>query len=94
MHAVKQRTACCEAELTCKCLPGVAGALADQLQVIINELADKHNTPRFVPHVTVAGPIEDKSAEEVLQTFQEVGAALPVRSGGVCQRALLAPSQT
>jgi len=35
--------------------------------VIINELADKHNTPRFVPHVTVAGPIEDKTAEEVLK---------------------------
>jgi len=60
-------------------LSGDAGALADQLQVIINELADKHNTPRFVPHVTVAGPIEDKTAEEVLKTFQELGSALPVR---------------
>ena len=52
--------------------------------MIINELADKHNTPRFVPHVTVAGPIEDKTAEEVLKAFQELGAALPVRRPPAC----------
>ena len=60
-------------------MPLDAGPLADQLQVIINELADKHNTPRFVPHVTVTGPIEGKSGEEVLKICTELAATLPVR---------------
>ena len=47
--------------------------------MIINELADKHNTPRFVPHVTVAGPIEGKSGKEVLRICMELAATLPVR---------------
>ena len=47
--------------------------------MIINELADKHNTPRFVPHVTVTGPIEGKSGEEVLKICTELAATLPVR---------------
>ncbi|KAK9843553.1 hypothetical protein WJX81_008579 [Elliptochloris bilobata] len=53
------------------------GPLADQLQVIINEMADKHNTPRFVPHVTVAGPIEGRSGEEVLKICTDLAETLP-----------------
>lgn len=61
-----------------------AGPLLDQLQVIINEMADKHNTPRFVPHVTIAGPIENKSGEEVLKICSELGTTLPVRLHTEC----------
>jgi len=56
------------------------GALAEKLQDIINRTAKENGTHSFVPHVTVAGPIQNKTGEEVLKALQDVAATLPVRT--------------
>jgi hypothetical protein len=67
------------------------GALAEKLQDIITRTAKENSTHSFVPHVTVAGPIQNKTGEEVLKALQDVAATLPVRSlpPPVCPLALL-----
>ncbi len=67
------------------------GLLAEKLHDIINRTAKENATHSFVPHVTVAGPIQNKTGEEVLKALQDVAATLPVRSSPppVCPLALL-----
>lgn len=53
--------------------------MAKKLQDVISRTARENQTHSFVPHVTVAGPIQNKTGEEALKALQDVAKTLPVR---------------